>query len=129
MKAEPAQSISRLCLDGEAIVSGAKLCSVRESPTEIVSTLVTGPAEEVSQSPTETESTLSAVSQPCQGGGAGVSGAQSHPVEELPAQNVYTLSAGSQPCQVGGAGVIQWKLSLHKLYPQWWLHLSLVLGL
>ena len=105
MKAEPAQSISRLCLDGEAIVSGAKLCSVRESPTEIVSTLVTGPGEEVSQSPTETVSTLSAVSQPCQGGGAGVSGAESHPVEAVPPQTVSTLSAVSQPCQEGGAGV------------------------
>ena len=41
--------------------------------------------------PAQTVSTLSAVSQPCQEGGAGVRGAQSHPVEAVPAQTVSTM--------------------------------------
>jgi hypothetical protein len=117
VKAEPAQSIS---LDGEAIVSGAKLCSVRESPTEIVSTLVTGPGEEVSQSPIETVSTLSAVSQPCQGGGAGVSGAESHPVlHKLYPHCRLCLSHVKREGLVSVEhSLIQWRRCLHKLYLQ-----------
>ena len=43
--------------------------------------------------------------QSCQSGRAGVSGAQSYPVEALPAQTVSTMMAVSQSCQEGGAGV------------------------